>query len=411
MIPYFAHRDQLFGWLDAYAADRKEELDRQHLEKSLGLPKAYLLETAADGSQAQQKALPALPWQVHTTEEEGLFYLQNGKGRWAVLERLSARHFALYTLQRHQDFEGSFRTWVLQNPWWDFAWFAGITLDILWRDYLAELHPQRFTKLAFEHEARYETLNGHLSEEDSAEAEEFDDAETDEDDEDRRLPPERRASQLTIGEQVTRIADFLPQLQKIHAPFRALKMLRLPAEHRGGYDLWSWGKLTFRAHSFRTGRAYLLTMTRMYQAATEALEKTAWIQAEALPNLESGVRLTGTPITFRFAKDLPLQALHAFSEAIFGRARNVFRLWGNPQWRSERFAYVHAVDMHLWEPIGLELTPAYFRLYLPRGTCGNTVHRLARNLQRYVDPAVEVYVGDTPYTELFRQALWEQALN
>ena len=411
MIPYLPAREQLFRWLDGYAAERKEELERQRLGQSLGLPKAYLLETAVNGSAAQEKALPALPWEVQPAEEDGLFYLQNDKGLWAVLERLSSRHFALYTLLRHQDFENEFRAWVLRNPWWDFAWFAGIALDILWKDYLLELHPQRFTKLAFEHEARYEGLRvASLNEDDSLEVEEVEHR-GDEDKDEDTFPKERRASVLSIGERVRRIGSFLPELQKIHAPFRALKMLRLPASYRGGYDLWSWGKMTFRAPSFREGRVYLLAITRMYQEATELLEQTAWIQAEMLTLPGGGMRLTGTSITFRFSQPLSLHTLHALMNAVFGRARNLFRLWGNPIQRSERFFYVHGVDLHLWEPIGIEITPEYIRLYLPKGTCGNTVHRLARNLQRYVDPALQVWIGDRPYEDIFRQALWQVAEN
>ena len=418
MIPYFAYRGELFRWLDRYAAERKEELDHQRLSPTLGLPKAYLLETAADGSEAQSRALSSLPWPAQPTEDPHLIYLLDGQEPWAVLERLSARHVALYTLLRHQDFEHRFRKVILQNPWWDFAWFAGIALDLLWKEYLVEMHPYQFTKLAFEHEARFEALrNGFLTESDSAEPEEVEDELNEIESGDRpeqgededTFPRERRASSLSIAELVGHIATFLPKLQEIHAPFRALKMLRLPALHRGGYDLWSWGKLTFRAPSFREGRVYLLTLTRMYQRATELLEQTAWIQAEPLRLPGGGVRLTGTSITFRFSQPLTPQTLHRFMEAIFGRARNLFRLWGNPIRRSERFFYVHGVDLHLWEPIGLECTTEYFRLYLPRGTCGNTVHRLARNLQRYVDPALEVRIGDRPYEDLFRQALWQVA--
>ncbi len=416
MFPRFSNRDALFRWLDRYTAERKEELDRQRLSPHLGLPKAYLLETAADGSEAQSRALASLPWPVRPTEDPRLLYLLNGQGPWAVLEQLSSRHFALYTLLRHQDFESGFRKVILQNPWWDFAWFAGIALDILWRDYLVEVYPHRFTRLAFEHEARFESLmdGRDITERDSEEPEEtvFDREELGADGENEdTFPKERRAASFNFTDLVGRIRSFLPQLQEIHPPFRALKMLRLPASYRGGYDLWSWGKLTFRAPSFREGRVYLLTITRMYQRATELLEQTAWIQAESLELPGGGVRLTGTSITFRFSQPLTPQTLQRFMEGIFGRARNLFRLWGNPIRRSDRFFYVHGVDLHLWEPIGMEFTPEYFRLYLPKGTCGNTVHRLARNLQRYVDPALEVRIGDRPYEDFFRQALWQVAEN
>ncbi len=414
MFPHFNYRDELFRWLDRYTAERKEELDRHRLSQTLGLPKAYLLETAANGSEGQSRALCSLPWSVQPTEDPDLMYLAGPQGPWAVLERLSRRHFVLYTLLRHQDFEDEFRKAVLQNPWWDFAWFAGIALDILWKEYLVEMQPHRFTRLAFEHEARFEILTREgLAEEDSAEPEEeaFDslDASESRGDNEDTFPKERRATSFNFTDLVVNLERYLPKLQEFHAPFRALKMLRLPASQRGGYDLWSWGKLTFRAPSFWEGRMYLLTLTRMYQQATELLEQTAWIQAEPLKLPGGGVRLTGTSITFRFSQPLAPQTLQRFMEAIFGRARNLFRLWGNPIRRSERFFYVHGVDLHLWEPIGLECTTEYFRLYLPRGTCGNTVHRLARNLQRYVDPALEVRIGDRPYEDLFRQALWQVA--
>jgi hypothetical protein len=37
---------------------------------------------------------------------------------------------------------------------------------------------------------------------------------------------------------------------------------------------------------------------------------------------------------------------------------------------------------------------------VPKGTCGNTIHRLVTNVQQYLDPRVTVYVGDRNYTEL-----------
>ena len=39
---------------------------------------------------------------------------------------------------------------------------------------------------------------------------------------------------------------------------------------------------------------------------------------------------------------------------------------------------------------------------LPDGTCGNTIHRLVTNIQRFLDPAVEAWIGDTPYSDLIQ---------
>lgn len=67
-MPYFGKREELFRWLDHYAAERKEELNRQQLGQSLGLPKAYLLETAADGTEAQSRVMSFLDGPAEETE-------------------------------------------------------------------------------------------------------------------------------------------------------------------------------------------------------------------------------------------------------------------------------------------------------------------------------------------------------
>jgi hypothetical protein len=41
---------------------------------------------------------------------------------------------------------------------------------------------------------------------------------------------------------------------------------------------------------------------------------------------------------------------------------------------------------------------------LPEGTCGNTIHRLITNIQRFLDPAVEAWIGDAPYDDFLKLA-------
>jgi hypothetical protein len=37
---------------------------------------------------------------------------------------------------------------------------------------------------------------------------------------------------------------------------------------------------------------------------------------------------------------------------------------------------------------------------LPQGTCGNTFHRLVTNIQRYVCPNIEAWLGSKPFQAL-----------
>jgi len=59
-----------------------------------------------------------------------------------------------------------------------------------------------------------------------------------------------------------------------------------------------------------------------------------------------------------------------------------FRLLGSVEWRDDDLAWVEAVDLHSGSPVALDITPAWMRLYLSEGLCGNTVARFVTNLQR-----------------------------
>jgi hypothetical protein len=41
---------------------------------------------------------------------------------------------------------------------------------------------------------------------------------------------------------------------------------------------------------------------------------------------------------------------------------------------------------------------------LPRGTCGNTFHRLVANIQQFVCPKLEAWIGSKPFKEIVRQS-------
>lgn len=66
---------------------------------------------------------------------------------------------------------------------------------------------------------------------------------------------------------------------------------------------------------------------------------------------------------------------------------------------------MHAVDRHLWQPLFLELTAKGCTLILPKGTCGNVVHRFVTNVQRYLDPAALAYIGNKEYKVLVEDAI------
>lgn len=66
--------------------------------------------------------------------------------------------------------------------------------------------------------------------------------------------------------------------------------------------------------------------------------------------------------------------------------------------------HVYGMDRHLWQPIFLEMTRHQLVAVVPRGTCGNTIHRLVTNIQRFLDPAAKAFVGDKPYQDMVKES-------
>ncbi|MDA6106709.1 hypothetical protein OSJ96_25370, partial [Escherichia coli] len=81
----------------------------------------------------------------------------------------------------------------------------------------------------------------------------------------------------------------------------------------------------------------------------------------------------------------------------FPKGREPFKIYGEIKRVSEERVHIYGVDLHLWQNVVLDLSTEEFILFLPKGTCGNTIHRLVTNIQRFLDPQIDVFIGDYPY--------------
>ena len=400
---HFTSREKVFDFLDDYACQRKEEIGRRQLGKDQGLIKSYLMETLPTNGNAVMDVpviLRGAGWRITSVDEAALYRVRDKEGELGFLEPLSSRHLALHSTKKTDRADKALRNAVFATAQLDFAWLAGSTFQTIWERLILPQMPERFVTFRFEHEARFEDA---LWDEPDEELDE--DWSADE-------VIERRASTLAIAERSNQIARFLPQLQIHHPPFKAIKMLRIPAaEARGGYDFWSWGKVTYRAPTFRDGRTQILSITRLYEQTTRAIERRLWLQAEKTTLRDGGesVTLTGAPVTLTFDPPLSLSTFQNFITTTFERGQGPLRLWGNPIPLSEQKVHVYGIDLHLWKRIYLEITPRRMIVVLPRGTCGNTVHRLVTNVQRYLDPTVKVFIADERYNDLVEDVFLGQA--
>jgi len=403
-LPAFRSRQELFDFLDDYARERKEEIDRWQLGKEKGLIKSYVLETAPPNGSAPADIaaiLRSAGWQITPIDAGTLYQVDNVEGKpLGYLEPLSQRYLILHSIEEARWIDKTVKGDVKETASLDSMWLAGGFFSNLWQILILPQLPERYVKLKFEHLARFEGSAEEVEEE-MDEDEELEEGWMGQEVE------ERRASSLMIAERVDRIARFLPQFQDLHPPFKAIKMLRIPSTTgRGGYEFWTWGKITYRAHDFRDGRSQVISITRLYERVTQAIERTIWLQVEETKLEEStDTTLRGAPVTLEFDSPLDLPTFKKFVTTTFERGQGPLRLWGNPIYLSDKKVHVYGVDLHLWQRIYLDLTPKRFVMILPRGTCGNTVHRLVTNIQRYLDPGVKTFIGDRPYDDLIRDAL------
>ncbi len=396
-------RDQLFDVFDNYAYERKAEVDRYELGPNTGMMKSYVLETADHGHPPDvEKALGATQWRAHRVGREELFRVQGSQGVVGYAEPLGSRYIVLHSYGKTDPTDRAVRRAVMSSPNLDFLWLAGETFMVLWRQYILPKSPSSFVSIKCEQSNSFESGRA----QDLWYDEEQEQADVTSEADDEVGGTDRRATSSAFTERALRLEQILSQFQRIYPAFRAVKMLRFPGEERGGYDVWSWGKMTHRAPSFREGRSQLVEITRLYESVTTAIEEAIWLNVE-LVDLPDGpsMGIGGAPVVFEFSSPLPDQTFRNLISTTFEQGRGPLRLWGNPISLGERKVHVYGLDLHLWQRLYMELTPKRFLFLLPRGTCGNTVHRLMTNIQRFVDPAVTMMIGDTAYADLFENAL------
>ncbi len=148
------------------------------------------------------------------------------------------------------------------------------------------------------------------------------------------------------------------------------------------------GKITARGTSFQSHVALLSDIYRRYADAIRHIESEL-----AMKYIAEGKKLTiqGGPINMIFGR--PIENVESFCESLFS-CSDPFRLWGVPIRLSKDFWRVSGIDLHVGMRINFEIAPDFMRIYLPDGSCGNTVLRIYTNLQHYYDSRVEARNGD-----------------
>ena len=395
-ISEIKNREEMIRLLDGYSIERKEELDQKKIKK--GLVKSYLLETV-DGFQDTKKTLSDIltPFASELIQiDEGLYKVLNknsGKYMGFLESFWEGRYLAFYSLELSKNIDKLVKDLVLLSPQLDHVWLSGWTFNILWEKVKESSNPNRFTRIVFEHESIFEI--------------DSDTDETDEDqifeDEEEQLIFERRSSKIALVDKIGLLKDKLNKFQELYSPMYSITQLRFPSPiARGGHDFFHFGKATNRSESFRDHRSHVLYVLKIYRELIKKTQEIVWFSFEKVSIQKGGEfqKLIGAPLIVKFREPLNEETFNHFIISTFERVKNRFRLWGNPIRLGPKKVHVYGVDKHLWQPIFMEITDKHIIAIIPKGTCGNTVHRLVSNIQIYLDPAAEVTLGNKSYREI-----------
>ncbi len=399
-------RMAIYAFLDGISAEARRGLEEGRTR--VPLVKSFLLEHVAHGNghapKPPQVLLERLGLRVRPIDES-FFEVQDrieadatGAERIApvgYLEPYDSRFFAYYTTELSVDAQRRVRRWIGSSPDLDSAWFTSQLLQSLWERVASHRASSRYTRLVFSHESIFDLPSN--AEDGGHPAEEGDD------NRDEETPSrEHRNARFVMGDRVGPIKDVLKRLQDAYNPLNALYSLRIPsANRRGGHDVFQGGQVTCRSDSFEDHRNTVRSLYKTYKGVLDVTERRAWSESEAHPQRAGRTAESrGVPLIVRFeGEKLSPQTFDRWISLAFQK-RNVFRLWGNPIRLGPTKVHVYGADRHLWQPLQLELTESGLVALLPLGTCGNTFHRLVANIQRYVCPKIQAWLGGTPFSDL-----------
>ena len=357
--------------------------------------KTYMLETARYGH-----TVPALdslfPSDVHLHRLDDTLYRVEDvtlEGRVVgLIEALDDRYPVLYTTLPVAESNKWVGRAVDRNPWLDRLWLSSPILFELWKYVQRSTPTHRYVRLGFEHEAWYETPTDL-----DTTGEDMDDHEdTSGENEDSPVGwVERRRSTVTLTERLALLNTKLQPLMNLYDPLHSLVQLQIPGGERGGHRFYHDGRATNWSDSFTEHRATVHLVVRLYRNVTTHAEDRLWVDTTQVG--EDGFSLTGAPVTIRFSEQLSEATFNRFVDLALRRRTSRFRIGGYVTRRGPTKVHLAGIDRHLWQPFLLEATSHHLLGVLPRGTCGNTIHRLVTNVQRYLDPKVDVWLGSERY--------------
>lgn len=149
-------------------------------------------------------------------------------------------------------------------------------------------------------------------------------------------------------------------------------------------DITHSGKFTERGPSFSAHSSLIGSAISAYDSRVRAIEhqlSLSWSRGA-----QSYWHLEGSSLAIEFR---PFERFDVLLDTMFN-GKKPFRLWGLPLDCGDGQFSVHAVDLHVGASLRMDISNGCIRVYLPDGSCGNTVTRLLTQIQRHIDARARI---------------------
>jgi hypothetical protein len=379
-----------------------------HFEKGQNLPKSYLVEfhpkeSCDRGHQwststvfsALEHATKPYGGRLRRTDDDTLFWLGNngniGSAEF-IVDCLNPRFLVFHTISNAEDSDRFILGRLTQHkPEFDLFWFPVAFLErtearesvIGWESHFEPWLDEDLLPVA--KEGSYDVSTGREVLEDDIE--DFENLETE--------APISHLKQRprNVHFEYPRAFEIYKRLKQLPDLFPDVPLSTVYAE-RMDEDRTSYARARLKSNGKITGRgpdfsAYLQMVDGTvdeYAQIVAGLESRYWIRVHATETKESlALRMSGEPFCLRFSRRLNISRLLG----LMFNCTGPFRLMGEPEQLGDDYFSVEAIDLHVGQPVAFEVTPCFIRIYLYEGTCGNTLVRIIRSLQHYVDSRLE----------------------
>jgi hypothetical protein len=373
-----------------------------HFERGQNLPKSYLIEFHPNDSCDHQwgvdqvfaslkRATKRYGGELGKTDDDGLLWLRHSEGSQCqadfIIDCLNPRFLIFHTLSNVQDSDRFIVKRLTQyHPEFDLSWFP---VSLLERTEIRErikAWEAQFLPLIDSDLPQAESVRGSELDQDN------DNELGDEDNDFDQFipePPPRSLKRTNVGWEHQHAFEAYKKLKEQPDLLPDMPLSAVLAE-RFDEDATRFARARITSHGKITGRgpdfaSYLQIVSRTlddYAVVIQGLESKYWLTFDAQQSKESvAISIKGKPFCIRFAREIDVKKL---VDVMFNCLRP-FRLMGEVEAIDEDYFAVEAVDLHVNQPVGFEISPDFMRIYLYEGTCGNTLVRIIRSLQHSID--------------------------